>query len=118
MAVSASGDQVGLTPLSGFGLNSHPNSGPTVVTSQAQVPQTQMQIPQDLVMKLLQVQQVCQFCCGIFVFCFLVIGVWKLLKLLWSQWLLKNVLTVNVFETAVWGQNRSELACFLVHTFS
>jgi len=57
-AVSTSADQVGLTPLSGFGLNSHPSSGPTVVSSQ---PQAQMQIPQDLVMKLLQVQQVCQF---------------------------------------------------------
>jgi hypothetical protein len=60
-AVSASADQVGLTQLSGFGLSSHPGSGPTVVTPQSQVPQAQMQIPQDLVMKLLQVQQVCQF---------------------------------------------------------
>lgn len=60
-AVSTSADQVGPTPLSGFGLNSHPSSGPTVVTSQSQVPQAQMQIPQDLVMKLLQVQQVCKF---------------------------------------------------------
>jgi hypothetical protein len=55
--VSASADQVGLTPLSGFGLNSHPSPGPAVVTSQPQ-----MQIPQDLVMKLLQLQQVCQIC--------------------------------------------------------
>lgn len=55
--VSSSADQVGLTPLSGFGLSSHPSPGPTVVTSQPQ-----MQIPQDLVMKLLQLQQVCQIC--------------------------------------------------------
>ncbi|PNF25668.1 hypothetical protein B7P43_G00632 [Cryptotermes secundus] len=51
-AVSSSADQVGLTPLSGFGLSSHPSPGPTVVTSQPH-----MQIPQDLVMKLLQLQQ-------------------------------------------------------------
>jgi hypothetical protein len=56
-AVSTSADQVGLTPLSGFALNSRPSPDPTVVTSQPQ-----MQIPQDLVMKLLQLQQVCQIC--------------------------------------------------------
>jgi hypothetical protein len=60
--VSASADQVGLTPLSGFGRNSHASPVHSVVTSQPQLQQAQMQIPQDLVMKLLQVQQVCQFC--------------------------------------------------------
>jgi hypothetical protein len=67
-AVSTSADQVGLTSLSGFALNSRPSPGPTVVTSQSQ-----MQIPQDLVMKLLQLQQVCQicsvFCCENVCFC-------------------------------------------------
>jgi hypothetical protein len=59
--VSASADHVGLTPMSGFGRNSHASPVHTVVTSQPQMQQPQMQIPQDLVMKLLQVQQVHHF---------------------------------------------------------
>ncbi|XP_069683292.1 eukaryotic translation initiation factor 4E transporter-like isoform X2 [Periplaneta americana] len=54
---STSAEQVGLNPISAFGLNSHHSPGSSVVTSQPQSQQTQMQIPQDLVMKLLQVQQ-------------------------------------------------------------
>lgn len=59
-SASTSADQAGLTPLSGYALNSHPSPGATVVTSHTSQPQ--MQIPQDLVMKLLQLQQVCRTC--------------------------------------------------------
>ena len=52
----SSAEQAGL-PLSAFGLNSHPSPGSNV-TSQPQSQQSHMQIPSELVMKLLQVQQV------------------------------------------------------------